>query len=55
MGHSIEPSALGHVIRIIDRYTIIVDVGKHKLSVGDYYSGILLGRTSHWIRWKRTM
>ncbi len=43
MGHSIEPSALGHVIRIIDRYTIIVDVGKHKLSVGDIIQVYSLG------------
>lgn len=28
-------SSLGHVIRIIDKYTIIVDAGKSKLSVGD--------------------
>lgn len=30
-----DSSAIGHVIRIIDNYTVIVDVGKSKLSVGD--------------------
>ncbi len=30
-----DASSLGHVIRIIDKYTIIVDAGKAKLSVGD--------------------
>ncbi|WP_368190397.1 hypothetical protein [Blautia sp. 1033sp1_1033st1_G9_1033SCRN_220408] len=30
-----DTSLLGHVIRITDKYTIIVDVGKSKLSVGD--------------------
>lgn len=30
-----DSSSLGHVIRIIDKYTIIVDAGKSKLSVGN--------------------
>ena len=43
MERSIEPSALGHVIRIIDRYTVIVDVGKSRLSVGNIIQIYSLG------------
>ena len=35
MEHSTAPSVLGHVIRIIDKYTVIVDVGNSILSLGD--------------------
>ena len=34
---------LGHVIRIIDEYTVIVDVGKSRLSVGDIIQIYSLG------------
>lgn len=35
MKNHIDSSAIGHVIRIIDNYTVIVDAGKSKLSIGD--------------------
>lgn len=43
MEHNIEHSALGHVIRIIDSYTVIVDVGKSDLSPGDVIQIYSLG------------
>ena len=43
MERSIEPSALGHVIRIIDKYTVIVDIGKSRLSVGNIIQIYSLG------------
>lgn len=43
MEHNFEPLLLGHVIRIIDRYTVIVDAGKSKLSVGDIIQIYSLG------------
>lgn len=30
-----KPDKIGHVIRILDDYTLIVDVGAKKLSIGD--------------------
>ena len=30
------PTPLGHVVRIIDQYTVIVDVGANNLSVDDF-------------------
>lgn len=30
-----KPNQIGHVIRILDKYTLLVDVGASKLSVGD--------------------
>lgn len=35
MESSKQPRPLGHVIRILDKFTLIIDVGKKHLSVGD--------------------
>ena len=30
-----KPKSIGHVIRVLDKFTLVIDVGKPKLSVGD--------------------
>lgn len=35
MESSKQTRPLGHVIRILDKFTLIIDVGKNRLSVGD--------------------
>ena len=30
-----KPGAIGHVIRVLDKFSLVIDVGKPKLSVGD--------------------